>query len=84
MSGRPDLQQVTDSIGTATSPGHRPLQLASGAVSALLDALELTPKPALVDRRSNGSKRHEYVECASGGNRAARRLRRAGLNFSKR
>src|SRR5271170_7118884 len=31
------------------------LQLATAAVSALLEEAELTPKPALVDRRGNGA-----------------------------
>jgi triphosphoribosyl-dephospho-CoA synthase len=34
---------------------HWPLDLASLAVSALIDEAELTPKPALVDRRGNGA-----------------------------
>jgi triphosphoribosyl-dephospho-CoA synthase len=45
------------------------LELASLAVSALLDEAELTPKPALVDRRGNGA--HHDLDLA--------RLRRSAL-----
>src|SRR5258705_690739 len=34
---------------------RRALQLSTAAVSAILEEAELTPKPALVDRRGNGA-----------------------------
>src|SRR4051812_8965707 len=44
----------------AVVPGNEggdpsPLDLSTFAVSALIEEAELTPKPALVDRRSNGA-----------------------------
>jgi triphosphoribosyl-dephospho-CoA synthase len=48
---------VPSSVETAPEKrGERwPLQLSTAAVSALLEEAELTPKPALVDRRGNGA-----------------------------
>src|ERR1700689_3596755 len=39
----------------ATRGDLSPLELSSLAVSALIEEAELTPKPALVDRRGNGA-----------------------------
>jgi triphosphoribosyl-dephospho-CoA synthase len=45
------MEVVTEDDGTDLSP----LQLSTFAVSALVEEAELTPKPALVDRRGNGA-----------------------------
>src|SRR6202161_676572 len=54
------------------SKGERwALDLATAAVTALLEEAELTPKPALVDRRGNGA--HHDLDLA--------RLRRSALSL---
>src|SRR5947208_14668124 len=53
----------------ATGGDLSPLDLSTWAVSALIEEAELTPKPALVDRRGNGA--HHDLDLA--------RLRRSAL-----
>src|SRR5882724_8400533 len=54
LNRRTDFQSV---CGRADGLEIRPtaLHLSTAAVSALLEEAELTPKPALVDRRGNGA-----------------------------
>jgi triphosphoribosyl-dephospho-CoA synthase len=52
------MSQLLAVLGPVAFPakgGDLPLDLSTLAVSALIDEAELTPKPALVDRRSNGA-----------------------------
>src|ERR1700722_16529943 len=61
---RQSVRSATDRM----SYGVAALELSEAAVSALLEEAELTPKPALVDRRGNGA--HHDLDLA--------RLRRSG------
>src|SRR5271163_4413236 len=55
------MSQLLDRMGTAEVVPENdggdlfPLDLSTLAVSSLIEELELTPKPALVDRRGNGA-----------------------------
>src|SRR5258707_8415215 len=68
LNRRPDFQSVP---GRADGLEIRPtaLYLSTAAVSALIEEAELTPKPALVDRRGNGA--HHDLDLA--------RLRRSAV-----
>ena len=54
-AGRPHRVDVRSCIRAAVAPSDA--QLARLAVTALIDEAQLTPKPALVDRRSSGAHR---------------------------
>jgi hypothetical protein len=55
MSRKPAVRRSFEAASIGDVGDTWPLELAALAVSALIDEAELTPKPALVDRRGNGA-----------------------------
>jgi triphosphoribosyl-dephospho-CoA synthase len=55
MSRKPAVRRSFETAPPAEAADTWPLELAALAVSALIDEAELTPKPALVDRRGSGA-----------------------------
>jgi triphosphoribosyl-dephospho-CoA synthase len=55
MSRKPAVRRSFEAAPTGDTDDTWPLELAALAVSVLIEEAELTPKPALVDRRGNGA-----------------------------